>query len=283
MRPAELGVRVRHRRNVARQRHSLERVGLRPSFTPRDAGTYCFRADYGGDTSYATSSDASSAECFTVAEAASDTASHPSSGATTMAAGASDRAVVSGLADGPRPTGAVRFLACGPLASDSGCPAGSGSLIGSGPVALTSGSGETAIARSATFLPPRPGIWCLRAEYFGDGNYHASSDGGAGECVQVATPPPPSIDLLRPQDGHRYAFDATVDAHFSCHEGSGGPGITSCTGTVADGSAINTHRSGRHTFVVTATSGDGERTARAVHYTVAPDNRVETLRRPQRP
>ena len=183
--------------------------------------------------------------------------------------------MVSGLADGPRPTGAVRFLACGPLTSDSGCAAGSGIPIGSGPVALTSGSGQTAVARSATFLAPRPGIWCLRAEYLGDDNYHASSDGGTGECVKVAAPPPPSIDLARPQAGHRYPFDATVEAHFSCHDGSGGPGIASCTGTVADGSAINTHRSGRHTFVVTATSADGEHTTTTVHYTVAPDNRVE--------
>ncbi len=138
------------------------------SFTPAALGTYCYRADYGGDTNYTTSSDASPAECFTVAKADSDTASHPSSDATTMAAGASDQAVVSGLADGPRPTGAVRFLACGPLTSDSGCAAGSGIPIGSGPVALTSGSGQTAVARSATFLAPRPGIWCLRAEYLGD-------------------------------------------------------------------------------------------------------------------
>jgi hypothetical protein len=37
-----------------------------PSFTPTSAGRYCFRAEYGGDTSYAASSDGSSGECFQV-------------------------------------------------------------------------------------------------------------------------------------------------------------------------------------------------------------------------
>jgi hypothetical protein len=64
-----------------------------------------------------------------------------------------------------------------------------------------------------------------------------------------------------------------VTAEFSCTEGSTGPGISSCVGTAASGSDIDTTTPGTHTFTVTATSTDGQSTTRTVTYTVRPDNR----------
>jgi hypothetical protein len=59
-----------------------------------------------------------------------------------------------------------------------------------------------------------------------------------------------------------------VAASFSCSEGTGGPGIASCLGTVASGQRIDTSTSGRHSFKVTATSRDGQLSTQTVSYTV---------------
>jgi hypothetical protein len=69
---------------------------------------------------------------------------------------------------------------------------------------------------------------------------------------------PPTASIAAPQDGGFYAEDQRVTASYSCSEASGGPGITSCTGPVPDGSALDTATPGPHSFSVTAVSGDGQ-------------------------
>jgi hypothetical protein len=59
-----------------------------------------------------------------------------------------------------------------------------------------------------------------------------------------------------------------VTATYACQDGAGGPGIASCTGTVVNGGAIDTATIGAHTFTVTATSKDGQRTTRSATYSV---------------
>ena len=153
-----------------------------------------------------------------------------------MAAGDTGHAVVTAVAGGPRPTGSVTFFVCGLLTDPSPCGAGAGTRVGSGAVSLTLGSGSTAVATSPVFKPARPGTWCLRAEYSGDGSYNASADGSSADCFTVAQAPPPSVQISAPVNGRSYAFGAVVRAHFGCQESSSGPGLASCDGTVANGS-----------------------------------------------
>ena len=62
-------------------------------------------------------------------------------------------------------------------------------------------------------------------------------------------------------------------AAYVCKEGAEGPGLSACTGSAVDGAPIDTSVTGRHTFLVTAVSSDGQRAAKAVAYTVvAPSN-----------
>jgi hypothetical protein len=71
-----------------------------------------------------------------------------------------------------------------------------------------------------------------------------------------------------------------VRAGFSCTEGPSGPGIASCTGTVASGKPLHTAKPGPHSFKVTAISRDGQVTTNTVTYTVrVPSNRITSVRR----
>lgn len=63
-----------------------------------------------------------------------------------------------------------------------------------------------------------------------------------------------------------------VDAHYSCQDAAGGPGIASCVGTVANGAALDTKTVGVHTFTVTSTSADGQTSTKTIEYEVIPTN-----------
>jgi hypothetical protein len=83
---------------------------------------------------------------------------------------------------------------------------------------------------------------------------------------------PPSVSISAPADGATYAQGQVVDSSFRCSDGAGGPGITSCLDQNGHplGTAIDTSTTGSHTFIVTATSGDGQSRSATVSYTVAP-------------
>ncbi len=247
-------------------------TAISPTFTPTAAGTYCFRADYGGDANYESSADGGRGECFTVAKSAVTSSDTPSDPTTTMAAGNTVNVVLTGLPGGPTPTGSVTFWACGPQPGPGGCPPGSGSMVGSGPVRVAAGPGSTATATSPTFKPTRAGTWCLRADYSGDANYNAFSSSSPTGCFTVAPAPPPSISIGAPVTGGRYAFGAVVRASYSCQEGSGGPGLATCAGTAATNSTLDTRTPGVHSFTVNASSIDGETASQTISYTVMPDN-----------
>lgn len=238
-----------------------------PSFVPNAIGTWCFDAEYSGDTNYAASNDGTSDECFTVGQAAASVVSTPNSQSTTLAAGDSDQVTVTGNATGGSPTGSVAFSVCGPLSSNSGCASG-GTPVGAVP--LTAGPNNTATATSANFKSGlSPGIWCFRADYSGDTNYMAGGDGSAGECFTVLQPGAPSATISSPTPNATYAVGQTVQANYSCAEASGGPGLSSCNGTAPNGAPIDTSTRGPHTFSVTAVSNDGLSTTVFVSYTVA--------------
>ncbi len=237
------------------------------SFVPNATGTWCFRAEYSGDSNYDPSSDGSSDECFSVSQASASVVSTPSSQSTSLAGGESDQLTVTGNAAGGSPSGTVSFFICGPFTSASGCAAG-GSAVGA-PVPLTAAGGNTATATSATFSPSSPGVWCFRAEFSGDANYRAGSDGSAGECFTVLQSGAPSATISSPRPGAIYGVGQVVPSDYSCAEAPGGPGLSSCTGTVANGAPINTSARGPQTFSVTAVSRDGLATTVFAGYKVA--------------
>jgi hypothetical protein len=76
---------------------------------------------------------------------------------------------------------------------------------------------------------------------------------------------PPVVTLNVPAKGAVYTPSQAVKAAFTCADGD--TGVQSCTGTVANGSAISTTL-GRHTFTVTATDKGGNTSRVAVSYQV---------------
>jgi hypothetical protein len=92
-------------------------------------------------------------------------------------------------------------------------------------------------------------------------------DMGAAEFPSI--PLPPTASIATPSNGATYALGQAVKASYTCTEGGGGPGISSCAGPVANGSPIDTSSTGTHTFKVTATSSDGQTGTASVSYAVA--------------
>jgi uncharacterized repeat protein (TIGR01451 family) len=112
-----------------------------------------------------------------------------------------------------------------------------------------------------------------------------STEGGIGNTASAALTVigAPTVALSSPAPGHAYAFGQQVPAAFRCADDPNGPGISSCTGTVPNGSLIATGRAGAHSFTVTATSLDGGVASDTVFYSVAPDNRFTVTKRRGRP
>jgi hypothetical protein len=92
-------------------------------------------------------------------------------------------------------------------------------------------------------------------------------------AVQVGDDPmgwlsttPPTVNLTSPAEGASYGRGTAVAAAYSC---SGYDfAVTSCTGPVANGSAIDTSTLGPHAFAVTATDTAGGTATVTHHYTV---------------
>ena len=102
-----------------------------------------------------------------------------------------------------------------------------------------------------------------------------SKDGQTGTAqISYTVAAPPAAAISSPAGGSTYTRGHVIDASYGCREGASGPGLSSCTGTVPAGAAIDTSTPGQHSFTVTALSTDGQRTTTSVSYTVVlPDNR----------
>ena len=98
----------------------------------------------------------------------------------------------------------------------------------------------------------------------------------AGNCA-VAGPitgnkidrKPPSIAITVPANT-TYPFNSLQHASYVCTDG--GSGVASCTGTVANGAAIDTSSVGAHTFTVTAADAVGNTSSTTVQYQVVATN-----------
>jgi 6-phosphogluconolactonase (cycloisomerase 2 family) len=102
----------------------------------------------------------------------------------------------------------------------------------------------------------------------------SSDNQTATKSITYTVAAAPSLVIVTPSNGASYAFSQKVLASFRCADGPGGPGISSCTGTAANGKAINTSTAGTHTFKVTALSKDGQTISQTLTYTVLPNNKL---------
>jgi hypothetical protein len=76
----------------------------------------------------------------------------------------------------------------------------------------------------------------------------------------------PAISVITPASGAVYQLNQIVNASYSCSDG--GAGVSACTGTAANLSAINTSTLGMKTFVVNATDAVGNTSSTTVSYDV---------------
>ena len=79
---------------------------------------------------------------------------------------------------------------------------------------------------------------------------------------------PPEIAVASPSQGAEYDLGQQVAASYSCADEDGGSGLASCTGTVADGAAVDTSSVGEKSFTVNAADNAGNPASKTVTYTV---------------
>jgi hypothetical protein len=96
-----------------------------------------------------------------------------------------------------------------------------------------------------------------------------SKDGQTGSAsTSYTVAGAPSASISTPANGARYAFGEKLLASVNCVEGTYGPGLSSCVGSVGNGRMIDTSTAGVHSFTVSATSADGQVASETVSYRV---------------
>ena len=235
------------------------------SFTPTSTGTWCFAADYSGDTNYGASADTSADGCFDVTAITPSTATTPTSSTIVLGESNSDNAVVTGNAAGGNPTGHVTFYACGPTSGAPPCTS-IADPVGA-PVGVSPGAGDTATASSISFTPTSAGTWCFAGVYSGDSNYASTSDTSSDECFAVSMAPStttsvPSASTLvlgaSAHDGATVTGNAgggSPTGHVTFYECGPTPTATDCTSTAHPvGSAVNVTAAAHNTSTATSAS-----------------------------
>jgi CSLREA domain-containing protein len=132
---------------------------------------------------------------------------------------------------------------------------------------LALGTGSAAIDAG----PTTTGADCPSTDQRGVGRPQGKAcDIGAFEAAT------PAITITTPANGATYTHGQLVKASYKCTEGGSVNPISSCSGTVPSGSAINTSTLGSHSFTVHATDLLGAQVSKSVSYTVrkAPNLKV---------
>jgi hypothetical protein len=146
------------------------------SYAPLAAGTYYFKAVYGGDGNYNSVASGDTAECLTVGPAAPSVGTQLSKTSVTLGDSVTDSVTVTGLGGSfPVPTGTVTFYVKVP---------GGASFVQFGAVKTLSGGSAT----SDSYTPLAAGTYYFKAVYGGDGNYNSAVSGDTAERLIVALP-----------------------------------------------------------------------------------------------
>lgn len=100
----------------------------------------------------------------------------------------------------------------------------------------------------------------------------ASTDGLLGSAqITYTVAAAPTAAIAQPAGGRTFALGQQVRTAFSCARGDSGAAVTSCedgTGATSPG-MLDTARTGRHTYVVTARAADGQVGSASITYNVA--------------
>jgi hypothetical protein len=103
----------------------------------------------------------------------------------------------------------------------------------------------------------------------GEGIHEVTARGSNGAEGTITVPidtGPPQITLTVPANNASYLLGEVVLADYSCSDS--GAGVTSCTGTAANGGSIDTATVGSKTFTVSAVDGAGHTVSLTHTYTV---------------
>jgi hypothetical protein len=150
------------------------------------------------------------------------------------------------------------FAGGGGAAPSGGGGGGGYGAGGGGGTRNGGGGGSSFVTPSATGTPSS-----ALSSRTGNGQVTITYDPTTDACETV----PPTVTIATPQDGATYTKGSTVIADYSCAD-TGGSGLASCVGEVADGAALDTSTLGEHLFTVKAKDIAGNQAASTHLYTV---------------
>jgi hypothetical protein len=192
------------------------------------------------------------------------------------------------------PIAAVKHSYLTPPNQELVVPAASGLLSGvSGPSGdpLTVSLVSAPVHGSMTMSGDGSFTYVPIADYAGGDSFTYRAADPTGDYVidqvNLTVAVPPSASISAPPVPGTYVAGQAVSTAFSCSEGVGGPGMSSCTDsngikTESGGLGhLDTSTVGAHTYTVTAVSKDGLTGSTSIDYTVTP--RPESPRSPQEP
>ena len=240
---------------------------------PLPAGGYGYRAAYSGDSVYAANPGAcvsfsvkpkTSGASVAVYDANSG---HPWSGREPAGARAYATATLSGVnANGITATGTVTYR----LYSGGSC---SGAAIGTDAEHLRSNG---SVPNSAASTALGVGELQLLGELLGRRQLHR---GDERLCEAFKVLGAPRVTIVSPASGGVYTIRQTIPTSFTCADGAGAPGIGSCrdSNDSASPGTLETTTLGRHTYTVTAISGDGQSATATIDYIVRRPSNMFTV------
>ena len=97
---------------------------------------------------------------------------------------------------------------------------------------------------------------------------NAGGESSSGVGYYTVDPNPPTITISAPTSGGSFTQYSPQNAAYSCADAE--LSYVTCTGTVANGSAMDTATAGQKTFTVVAVDAAGNRAEKSVTYTVNP-------------
>ncbi|MBV9810545.1 MAG: Ig-like domain repeat protein [Solirubrobacterales bacterium] len=113
-----------------------------------------------------------------------------------------------------------------------------------------------------------PGSHGIQASYQGDSAF----SGSISNVLTQQVVPDPKAQITDPPNDQTYSVGQHVTTSFGCTDGSGGPGLVSCTdsgGGNPPTGVLDTSTVGTSTYTVTAVSSDGGSGTARITYTVA--------------